>query len=55
VDALDSRFSGIVTEIAHQASSIGGDVVYTVTIHFNEQIPELRWGMSAEVDISVGE
>ncbi len=55
VEALESEFSGTVAEIAHQASSIGGDVVYTVTIHFDEKVPELRWGMSAEVDINVGE
>ncbi|MCP4139028.1 MAG: HlyD family efflux transporter periplasmic adaptor subunit [Chloroflexi bacterium] len=53
IDALDQEVSGKVTYIAPQASSLGGDVVYTVTITLNEKVPELRWGMSAEVKINV--
>ena len=55
IDALDQETSGVVTRIAEQASSIGGDVVYKVTLSLDKTPPELRWGMSAEVKISVGE
>ena len=51
VEALNVNLSGEVTRIAPQANVIGGDVVYTVVVKLNEQPPELRWGMSAEVDI----
>ncbi|MBT3336877.1 MAG: efflux RND transporter periplasmic adaptor subunit [Anaerolineae bacterium] len=52
-DALDQEMSGKVSYIATQASSLGGDVVYTVTITLDEEVPGLRWGMSAEVKINV--
>lgn len=55
IDALDQEVGGTVSYIAEQASSIGGDVVYEVTIKLDEQIPGLRWGMSAEIKIDVGE
>lgn len=51
VEALDREFPGTVTEIAHLSSTVGGDVVYTVTIGFNEQPEGLLWGMSADVRI----
>jgi HlyD family secretion protein len=40
-----------VARIAPQASTIGGDVVYTVWLDLDEQPVGLRWGMSAEVTI----
>ena len=50
-EALNKKVTGEVSEIATQANTLGGDVVYTVTIHI-DTIPEnLRWGMSAEVEI----
>ena len=51
VEPLDREIMGRVTSVAPQASRIGGDVVYTVRIDLDEQLPELRWGMSAEVEI----
>ncbi|MFZ5810123.1 MAG: HlyD family secretion protein [Chloroflexota bacterium] len=51
VEALKKEISGKVVEIAPQANTLGGDVVYTVVIALDEQIPALRWGMSAEVEI----
>ena len=52
-DALDQEMSGKVSYISTQASSLGGDVVYAVTITLDEAVPALRWGMSAEVNINV--
>ena len=53
VEALGVEIGGRVADIAPQASAIGGDVVYAVTIELNEQPPGLRWGMSVEVEIAV--
>jgi multidrug efflux pump subunit AcrA (membrane-fusion protein) len=53
VEALGVEIGGQVVDIAPQASAIGGDVVYAVTIELDEQPPGLRWGMSAEVEIEV--
>ncbi|HEY2981711.1 MAG TPA: efflux RND transporter periplasmic adaptor subunit [Anaerolineales bacterium] len=51
VSALDRELTGKVADIARAAETIGGDVVYKVTIELDEQPTELRWGMSAEVTI----
>jgi len=51
IEALDNIFNGRVTEIARRSSTVGGDVVYPVTIELDEQPEGLRWGMSAEVEI----
>jgi len=51
IEPLAVTLSGRVVRIAPQSSTIGGDVVYTVWIDLDEQPPELRWGMSAEVTI----
>ena len=51
VKPLNEDFPGHVIQIAPQASIIGGDVVYTVIIELDEQPANLRWGMSADVDI----
>lgn len=51
VEALNAEVSGEVLRIAPQASTIGGDVVYTVVIGLDEQPQGLRWGMSVEVDV----
>jgi len=51
IEAMDENFEGRVTDIARRSSTVGGDVVYTVTIELDEQPEGLRWGMSAEVDI----
>jgi hypothetical protein len=40
-----------VVGIAPQATTIGGDVVYTVIVELGELPPDLRWGMSTEVEI----
>ncbi|MBE2241069.1 MAG: HlyD family efflux transporter periplasmic adaptor subunit, partial [Caldilineaceae bacterium] len=51
IEPLEMTQSGRVVRISPQASTIGGDVVYTVWIELDAQPPGLRWGMSAEVTI----
>ncbi len=51
VDALSQEFDGEVTGISPVATTLGGDVVYEVTISFTEQPEGLLGGMSAEVTI----
>ena len=51
VEALDKEFPGVVTVISPISDTIGGDVVFKVTIQLNEQPKELLWGMSADVEI----
>jgi HlyD family secretion protein len=40
-----------VVEIAQQSETVGGDVVFKVTIELDEQPEGLRWGMSADVNL----
>jgi len=51
IEALNMEIGGTVVDIAPQANTIGGDVVYTVTIDLDEQPDDLRWGMSVDVEI----
>ncbi len=51
VDALQREISGQITRIALQSSVAGGDVVYPLVIALDEQPPELRWGMSVDVEV----
>jgi HlyD family secretion protein len=53
VEALDVEIAGKVSDIAPQANTVGGDVVYAVTIDLDEQPSDLRWGMSVEVEIVI--
>jgi HlyD family secretion protein len=55
IEALGSDFTGKVVDIDRISTEIGGDVVYKVTIELDEQPEGLLWGMSADVEISVGE
>lgn len=55
IEALGEEFTGEVVDIARISSEIGGDVVYTVTIELDKQPAGLLWGMSADVEINVGE
>jgi multidrug efflux pump subunit AcrA (membrane-fusion protein) len=52
VEALGVEVGGRVVGIASQATTVGGDVVYAVTIGLDERPPGLRWGMSVEVEIA---
>jgi multidrug efflux pump subunit AcrA (membrane-fusion protein) len=51
IEALDITVTGKVTQILPIAESVGGDVVYPVTIELDEQPEGLLWGMTAEVEI----
>ena len=49
--ALDLTVTGKVIRISPRADTLGGDVVYPVTIALDEQPSGLLWGMTAEVQI----
>jgi len=51
IEALDVTVSGKVTRISPVSNTVGGDVVFPVTIELNEQPAGLLWGMTAEVEI----
>jgi HlyD family secretion protein len=51
IEALAEEIGGRVVGIAPQSTTIGGDVVYTVYVELDERPPDLRWGMSTEVEI----
>jgi len=52
IDAINAEFPARVIAIAPRADLRGGDVIYKVTLVFDE-IPEgLLWGMTAEVTIT---
>lgn len=51
IEALDLEAQGTVTGISPRAETLGGDVVYTVTIDLSQKFHDLRWGMSVEVEI----
>lgn len=51
VDALAEEYSGTVSSISPIADTLGGDVVYEVTITFDEQPVGAFGGMTAEVII----
>ena len=51
IEALGKEFSGKVTDIARSSTTLGGDVVFKVTIDLDEQPEGLLWGMSADVKI----
>ncbi len=51
IKGLNQDFSGKVIGISPRADTIGGDVVFKVTIAFDQQPQNLLWGMTAEVSI----
>ena len=51
IEALSQEVNGTVIDISRIADSLGGDVVYKVTLKLNEQPAGLLWGMSADVQI----
>jgi len=52
VEALSADVPGQVARISPLASTVGGDVVYTVVVDLDEQPEGLRLGMSVEVEIA---
>ncbi|MFZ5879205.1 MAG: efflux RND transporter periplasmic adaptor subunit [Chloroflexota bacterium] len=55
IEALEQEFSGTVVDIARVSETVGGDVVFRVTVELDEQPAGLRWGMSTEVRVQGGE
>jgi HlyD family secretion protein len=53
IEALNQEFSGKVLRIAPLSSTLGGDVVYEVTVAFDEQPAGALAGMTA--DVTIGE
>lgn len=53
VEALNQDFPGEVTAISPISNTIGGDVVFKVTIKLDEQPDALLWGMTSDVTINV--
>ena len=51
IEALNEEFPGVVSAISPISDTIGGDVVFKVTIQLDEQPENLLWGMSADVEI----
>lgn len=51
VSALNEQFPGKVVDVSRISSTVGGDVVYKVTIEFDTQPTGLLWGMTTDVDI----
>jgi RND family efflux transporter MFP subunit len=51
IEALDVTITGKVIRISPISKTVGGDVVYPVTIKLNEKPDGLLWGMTAEVEI----
>ena len=54
IKALNQEFPGKVTDISRVSSTVGGDVVFKVTIDLDQQPQGLLWGMSADVKIQTG-
>jgi RND family efflux transporter MFP subunit len=51
IEALDVTVTGKVIRISPISETVGGDIVYPVTIELDEQPDGLLWGMTAEVEI----
>lgn len=54
IEALNQQVSGKVVRISPIADTVGGDVIFKVTIAPDEQPKGLLWGMTAEVEIQSG-
>ena len=55
IEALEEEFTGTVIDIDRVSSTLGGDVVFKVTIELDDQPEGLLWGMSADVQIETTE
>jgi HlyD family secretion protein len=53
VEALNEEYPGKVAAISPISNTIGGDVVFKVTIQLDEQPAGLLWGMTADVEIDI--
>ena len=55
IEALNEEFVGKVIDISPISSTVGGDVVFKVTVDLDQQPRGLLWGMSADVNIETGQ
>ena len=55
IRALNKQLTGKVIDVSRISSTLGGDVVFKVTIELDEQPQGLRWGMTADVKIATGQ
>jgi RND family efflux transporter MFP subunit len=51
IEALNENFTGKVIDVDRISSTLGGDVVFKVTIDLDQQPQGLLWGMSADIQI----
>lgn len=49
IEALNEEFTGEVSDVDRIGTTLGGEVVFTVTLTLDHQPDGLRWGMSADV------
>lgn len=54
IEALNQTISGKVIRVSPRADTVGGDVIFKVTIAPDTQPEGLLWGMTAEVEIRSG-
>jgi RND family efflux transporter MFP subunit len=54
IESLNQEFPGKVVDISRISSTVGGDVVFKVTIDLDQQPEGLLWGMSADAKIETG-
>lgn len=55
IEALNEEFTGSVVDIDRIGSTLGGEVVFTVTLALDNQPDGLLWGMSADVTFESNE
>jgi RND family efflux transporter MFP subunit len=51
IESLEVTVKGRVVKISPMSETVGGDIVYPITIKLDEQPDGLLWGMSVEVEI----
>jgi len=51
IEALNQTINGKVISISPISNTVGGDVVFKVTIAFDKQPENLLWGMTAEITL----
>ena len=54
ISALNQKFTGKVSDVQQISTTVGGDVVYKVTIQLDTQPQGLMWGMTTDVSIQTG-
>jgi RND family efflux transporter MFP subunit len=54
IAALNQKLTGKVSDVARISTTVGGDVVYKVTLQLDTQPQGLMWGMTTDVTIQTG-